>query len=132
MENSNETKEQKDSKFIFFLHNKAILPKRCQFATLLFVYIKTNWKKINSLLLLTPLHFKKTVALCFNKKKAKVGQFFKKDREWHLKLRKTVIKSNKKGNEQYDPVFGRFRPDRRYNVNQVHIEPKLKKSICLF
>ena len=41
-------------------------------------------------------------------------------KQWHLKLRETVIKSNKQGNEQYDPVFGRFRADRRFNVDQAH------------
>ena len=48
-------------------------------------------------------------------------------KQWHLNLRETVVKSNKEGNEQYDPVFGRYPPDRRFNVDQVHIEPKFKK-----
>ena len=37
-------------------------------------------------------------------------------KQWHLNLRETVVKSNKEGNEQYDPVFGRYRADRRFNV----------------
>ena len=76
VENSNETKESKRFKIHFFLHYIPILAKKMSNWN---IKICLYWKKINSLLLFTPLSVKKTFeASRFNKKKnRKFGKFLK-------------------------------------------------------
>ena len=40
--------------------------------------------------------------------------------QWHFNLREKVIKSNRIGNEHYTLTWGRYPPDRRFNVDQAH------------
>ena len=39
-------------------------------------------------------------------------------KQWHFNFREKVVKS-KRNNENFDPKWGRFRPERRFNVDQV-------------
>ena len=62
------------------------------------------------------------------RKQAEKGAFSEKLKEWHLNFRETLIKSQS-SDPNYDKKWGRFKPNQRFNVDQVPLPFVLDKNI---